>query len=148
MKAIHTIVLIFGTMVILAIGGCNPNPAQQGDTTGEDSVTVEIPSDVLNSPAVAVTAPELLGSWLLVSLETTDGLIAMESTDTLEFTPEGMLITAGRSSRSTVRFYQKEEILESEIWPAPVVIRELNKQDLVLIDTVDGIQILYHYKHL
>jgi hypothetical protein len=139
--------MLTGLIGLLVLHSCQPQP-QAGKPDEGDSLTVEVPLDVQSYPEVAVTAQELLGSWLLISMETGDMEIPMEGKDTLEFLPEGVLILSGEVSRSSGRFYQREDLLESEIWPKPQRIRELNRSTLTLIDTVDGLPILYHYRHL
>lgn len=132
----------------------------QEESKSSDDVAIGEMQDSLvdnstNSRSIE-TQPEiagltLIGKWKLKERKMGAQVLEMLENDesTLEFTPEGMLVSESDGFEpESFEFTRTEDLLTSDLWDTAQSIKTLTESELVLVYQVDGVDIDHVYQRM
>jgi len=129
--------------------------SKSADDEAMTAIQDSLPADMTGTRSIdspeATNGVGLIGKWKLSERKMGVQVLEMLENDesTLEFTPEGTLISESDGFEpESFEFTRTGDLLSSDLWDTSQSIKTLSTEELVLVYQVDGVDIDHVYKRV
>ncbi len=131
----------------ISFQACDETPSESQETLSEDTLEV-FTQETSRGLENSAMRPELVGTWKLVDMLMGKEPMAQEiPTEYLEFIANGTVANyVDDFPPDTSRLTQEGDMLRAALWEKEQRIDSLTGKRLVLVETVDGVEIAYIYE--